>query len=66
MAVELNFPPVLMTRDLAAAYLSMSLRELDELRATGHLTPVGDGKRVKFLRKDLDTYAESLPERINA
>lgn len=52
-----------MTRELAAYYLSMSLRELDSLKATGALIAHGDGKRVKFKKAELDRYVESLPER---
>jgi len=60
---RIEFAPALMTRDIAAFYLSMSTRDLDRLRDAGHLTAVGDSKRVKYLKKDLDAYAESLPER---
>lgn len=60
---RIEFPPALLTRELAAYYLSMSLRELDDLRAKGHLIPVGDGKRVKFAKAELDRYVENLPER---
>ena len=60
---RIEFPPALMTRELAAYYLSMSLREVDELRAKGELIPVGDGKRVKFTKAELDRYVDRLPER---
>lgn len=60
---RIEFAPALFTRELAAFYLSMSLRELDDLRAKGDLIPVGDGKRVKFTKAELDRYADSLPER---
>ncbi|CAL4859669.1 hypothetical protein [Microbacterium sp. MM2322] len=60
---RIEFPPALMTRELAAYYLSMSLREVDELRATGKLIPVGDGKRVKFAKTELDRYVGQLAER---
>lgn len=52
-----------MTRELAAFYLSCSLREVDELRAIGELTAVGTSKRVKFYKEELDRIADRLPER---
>ena len=58
-----RFAPVLMTREMSAYYLGMNERDLDRLRTAGHITAVGDGKRVKYLKKDLDAYADSLPER---
>lgn len=61
-----EFAPKLMSKDIAAFYLSMSTRDIDRLRESGHITPVGDSKRVKFLKEDLDAYAESLPERTSA
>lgn len=60
---RLEFPPALMTRELAAYYLSMSIREVDDLRAKGELIPVGDSKRIKFAKDELDRYVASLPER---
>lgn len=60
---RIEFPPAVFTRELAAYYLSRSLREIDDLRKTGELIPVGDGKRVFFLKADLDRFAEKLPER---
>lgn len=61
--MRIEFAPALMTREIAAFYLSMSTRDLDRLRDAGHITAVGDSKRVKYLKKDLDAYADSLPER---
>lgn len=58
-----EFPPGLMTKAIAAYYLSKSEREVDELRARGELIAVGDGKRVMFSKKELDRYIEGLPER---
>lgn len=60
---RIEFAPALFTRELAAYYLSMSLREVDDLRAQGHLIPTGGGKRVKFAKAELDRYVDSLPER---
>jgi hypothetical protein len=61
--IRIEFPPALMTREIAAFYISGSLREIDELRHKGELTPVGTGKWVKFRKTDLDRYVERLPER---
>jgi hypothetical protein len=61
--MRIEFPPALFTRELAAYYLSCSIREIDELRAKGELIPVGRGKRLKFRRVELDRYVQSLPER---
>ena len=55
--------PGLFTKTLAAQYLSVSIREVDNLRAQGHLIAVGKGKQVFFRRADLDRYIEQLPER---
>lgn len=63
MTIRIEFPPALMTREAAAYYISGSLRDIDELRAQGHITPVGTSKRVKFRKDDIDRYIESLPER---
>lgn len=62
-APYLEFAPALMTRELAAYYLSASLREVDYLRANGQLVAVGSGKRVKFRKEDIDAYVERLPAR---
>ena len=62
-AVRIEFAPALFTRELAAYYLSCSLRDIDDLRAKGELIPVGETKRVKFRKDDLDRYAENLKER---
>lgn len=59
-APYLEFPPALMTRELAAYYLSASLREVDYLRANGQIVAVGAGKRVKFRKEDLDRYVNRL------
>lgn len=61
--IRVEFPPALMTRELAAFYISGSITDIDELRAKGELVPVGTGKRLKFRKTDLDRYVESLKER---
>ena len=60
---RIEFPPALFTRELAAYYLSKSLREIDDLRATRELIPVGKSKRVTFTKAELDRYVANLPER---
>lgn len=59
----IQFPPALFTRELAAYYLQMSLRDIDALKAKGELIPVGDTKRIKFRKEDLDRYVARLAER---
>ena len=61
--IRVEFAPALFTRELAAYYLSMSIREIDDLRATRQITALGTGKRVKFRKADLDRIAERMPER---
>ncbi|KQX07209.1 hypothetical protein ASC59_05275 [Leifsonia sp. Root1293] len=63
MTIRIEFPPALMTKELAGYYLSKSVREIDELRAKKLLTAVGDSKRVMFTKAELDRYVSSLPER---
>jgi hypothetical protein len=60
---RIEFAPALFTRELAAYYLSKSLREVDDLRASGDLIPVGDGKRITFTKAELDGYVDGLKER---
>lgn len=55
--------PALMTREIAAAYIAGSLRDVDELKSEGHITAVGEQKRIKFRKTDLDSWIDSLPER---
>jgi len=46
-------------RPEAATYLSISLRQLDELKAVGEIPFVYLGRRlVRFKRQDLDEYME--------
>jgi hypothetical protein len=63
MTIRVEFAPALMTRDLAAYYISGTRTDIDVLRSTGVLTAVGTGKRLKFRKADLDAYVDSLPER---
>lgn len=65
MNARIEFPPALFTRELAAYYLQMSLRDIDMLKAKGELIAVGDTKRVKFRKEDLDRYVDTLTERVS-
>lgn len=60
--LRIEFPPAMMTREIAAYYLSMSLRELDRLRETNQITPLGEGRRVKYRKTELDAYVEAIKE----
>lgn len=48
-------------RERAAAYLSMTVRRLDDLRRSGAIRAVRDGNRWKYTTDALDAYVESLP-----
>ena len=61
--IRVEFPPAEMTRELAAYYLSRSVREIDILREQNKITPVGDGKRVFYRKSDLDAFVDAEPER---
>jgi len=62
--LRIEFAPVLMTRETAAYYIDGSLRDLDRLREQKKkITPVGEGRRVKYRKSELDAWIESLPER---
>lgn len=61
--LRIEFPPALMTREIAAYYISGSLRDVDDLKAQGELIPVGKSKRIKFRKEDLDRYVANLEER---
>jgi len=61
--IRVEFPPALMTREIAAYYISGSLRDLDHLRETKEITPVGEGRRVKYRKTDLDAYVAKVAER---
>jgi hypothetical protein len=63
VTARIEFPPALFTRELAAYYLSMSVREIDDLRSTSEITAVGKGKRVKFRKADLDRIVARMEER---
>lgn len=63
VVIRVEFPPALMTREVAAYYISKSVRELDLLRETNQLTAYGDGKRVEFKKEELDEWIARRPER---
>lgn len=62
-SVRVEFAPALMTREIAAYYISGSLRDLDRLRETKEITPVGEGRRVKYRKTELDAYIARIAER---
>lgn len=51
----------LFDRAQAADFLSTSARRVDELRRTGVLRAVRDGREYKFTSSDLLTYIDGLP-----
>jgi len=61
--LRIEFAPALMTRELAAFYISGSLRELDRLRELKEITPLGDSKRVMYRKSELDAYIDRMAER---
>ena len=63
MTIRMEAWPALMTREVAAAYITGSLRDIDALKEQGHITPYGHQKRVKYRKADIDAWIESLPER---
>ena len=62
-ALRIEFAPALMTRETAAYYIDGSLRDIDRLRESKDITPVGTGRRVKYRKSELDAWIDSLPER---
>ncbi|WP_066040870.1 hypothetical protein [Herbiconiux solani] len=60
---RVEFAPRMMTREMAAYYLSISLRDLDVLREQKEITPKGRGRRVLYDKADLDRIADKMPER---
>ena len=61
--MRIEFAPALMTRETAAYYIDGSLRDIDRLREQKKITPVGEGRRVKYRKSELDAWIASLPER---
>ena len=61
--LRIEFAPALMTREVAAFYLSGSLRDIDVLREQKEITPVGKGRRVKYRKSELDSYIDRIAER---
>ncbi|MEX1079796.1 MAG: hypothetical protein WED09_11885 [Homoserinimonas sp.] len=64
--VRVEFPPALMTREMAAYYIGGTLADIDLLKRQHEITPVGTQKRIKYRKTDLDRYVEQLPERPSA
>lgn len=63
MMMRIEFPPAVMTREVAAYYIGESLAGLDLLKRQKKITPMDSTKRVKYLKSDLDRYIASIPER---
>lgn len=61
--IRLEFPPALMTREIAAYYISRPVRRVDELREKGEITAYPDGKYVMFKKTELDAWIGRLKER---
>lgn len=61
--IRVEFPPRMMTRELAAYYTGRSVRDLDALREQKKITPKGDGRRVLYDKAELDVVCDELPER---
>lgn len=62
MTGHFAFAPVVMEKQMAAFYISVSPRKFDQLLAEKRITPHRlDGKKV-YLRNDLDELAAELPE----
>ncbi|WP_136057220.1 helix-turn-helix domain-containing protein [Microbacterium sp. K24] len=61
--MRVEFAPALMTREIAAYYLSMSVREIDLMKNRGEITAYGEGKRIRFKKTELDQWVERLLER---
>lgn len=51
----------LFDKDGAADYLSTSARRVDELRRSGDLIAVQDGREFKYRLADLEEYCDGLP-----
>lgn len=62
MTARLSFPPALLGREDAAAYLAISVRKLDELQSQGRVIPKRLDGRRGYLRTDLDEFAAALPD----
>jgi hypothetical protein len=62
MTTRAYYPPVLLDRERAADYLSVSPRKLDEIQAAGELIPKKHGSKRLYLREDLEEFAGRLPD----
>lgn len=61
--MRIEFPPALMTREMAAYYIGGTLADIDLLKRQNVIIPVGQTKRVKYRKEDLDRYVQTLQER---
>lgn len=62
MSSRTPYPPAGFNRDDAAEYLSVSVRTLDDIQATGNLIPKRLGARRVYLREDLEEFLRQLPD----
>lgn len=51
----------LYSAEAAAASLEISVRQLENLRRAGDITPVGVRSQKRYTAEELDRYVESLP-----
>lgn len=61
--IRVEFPPRMMSRELAAYYIGKSVRDLDALREAKEITPKGEGRRVLYDKADLDRVCDRMAER---
>ncbi|UVF61217.1 excise [Mycobacterium phage DuncansLeg] len=57
--------PLMVTRQDAARLLGLSLREVDNLRASGRLMAKKHGSKVLFPRAELERFVNDLPWEID-
>lgn len=62
MTVRMSYPPVLFSREDAAAYLGVSPRKLDEYQALSRIVPRDLDGMKRFHREDLDAFASRLSD----
>ena len=62
VTIRAYYSPALFDRERAADYLSVSPRKLDEIQAAGELIPKKHGSKRLYLRKDLEEFADRLPD----
>ena len=61
--IRVEFPPRMMSRELAAYYIGKSTRFVDYLREQREITAYGDTKNPEFKRAELDEWIARRPEK---